>query len=62
MNPDFIANIVQLVIAVANEVPDIVTVIENAVNATKSGTGPTNDDITAAVAKAQANNAAIQAG
>jgi len=55
-----ITAIVQLVIAAAQEVPEIITVIEDALSATKSGTGPTSDQIAAALAQAQANNAAIQ--
>lgn len=55
-----ITAIVQLVIAAAQEAPEIITVIEDALAATKSGTGPTSDQIAAALSQAQANNAAIQ--
>jgi len=62
MNAALITAIVQGVVAIADEVPDIVSVIEDAIAASRSGTGPTNEQIAAAVAQAQANNAAIQAG
>ncbi|AQS88173.1 hypothetical protein AA101099_1883 [Neoasaia chiangmaiensis NBRC 101099] len=60
MNAALITAIVQGVVAAAEEVPNIVEVIEEAIAASKSGTGPTNDQIASAVTQAQATNAAIQ--
>jgi len=61
MNPALIAAIVQGVVAAAEEVPNIIQVIEDAIAASKSGTGPTTDQIAAALKQAQATDAAIQA-
>jgi len=60
MSTTAITAIVQLVVAMAEEVPNIVSVIEDAISASKSGTGPTNEQIAAALAAADATNAGIQ--
>ncbi len=61
MSTALITMIVQLVVALAEQVPNIVSVIEDAITASKSGTGPTNEQIAAALAQAQTTNDAIQA-
>jgi len=57
-----ITAIVQGVVPIADKVPDIVSVIEDAIAVSKSGCGPTHEQVAAAVARAQTDNAAIQAG
>ena len=61
MNAAFAAQIVQLVVAVAQVFPNILQVIEDAIAAVKSGDGPTKDQIAAALKQAQTTDAAIQA-
>ncbi|WP_025886487.1 hypothetical protein [Asaia prunellae] len=61
MNAAFAAQIVQLVVAVAQVFPNILQVIEDAIAAVKSGDGPTKDQIAAALKQAQDTDAAIQA-
>ncbi|NVN02244.1 MULTISPECIES: hypothetical protein [Asaia] len=61
MNAALIAAIVQGVVAACEEVPNILQVIEDAISASKSGDGPTTDQIAAALKQAQATDAAIQA-
>ncbi|MBO1360609.1 hypothetical protein J2D73_12505 [Acetobacter sacchari] len=60
MNTAAITAIVQLVVAMAEEVPNIVSVIEDAIAASKSGDGPTDAQIAAALAAADTTNASIQ--
>ncbi|CAI9119523.1 hypothetical protein [Brytella acorum] len=60
MNVALITAVVQGVVALAEDVPNIIQVIEAAIAASKSGTGPTNEQIAAAIASADATNAAIQ--
>jgi len=60
MSTAAIAAIIQAVVALAEDVPNIVSVIEDAISASKSGTGPTNDQIAVALAAADATNGSIQ--
>jgi len=61
MNTAAVTAIVQSVVALAGDIPNIVSVIEGAINASKAGTGPTDDQIAAALSAAEATDAQIQA-
>ncbi|NVN44384.1 hypothetical protein HW537_10795 [Asaia siamensis] len=61
MNAALIAAIVQGVAAAAEEVSNVIQVIEDAFAASKSGDGPMTEQIAAALQQAQATNAGIQA-
>lgn len=60
MKPTLIAAILQGGVALVQEIPALADIFRNMIDATESGSGPTPEQISAAVAQVIANDAAIQ--